>query len=133
MYFNKKKEARGNLFQGRFFSCVLDEEHLYKAIRYVELNPIRANLVSDLEDYYWSSAYTRLTGDESIKLNSIKEYLEIDDWLSYLKEPIDEEKIKKLKNHTQTGRPLGSSKFIKRIERKLGITITIQSPGRKRK
>ena len=56
IYFNKKWGSLGYLFQGIFFSCLLDEAHLYEAIRYVELNPIRANMVADLEDYYWSKA-----------------------------------------------------------------------------
>jgi putative transposase len=133
MYFNKKKGSPGHLFQGRFFSCLLYEEHLYEAIRYVELNPIRSNIVADLEDYYWSSAYTRLTGNIGIKLNSIREYLEIDDWKAYLQEPVDEGKIEKLKLNTKTGRPLGSDKFIAKLEKKLGIKITIESPGRKKK
>lgn len=35
-YFNRKKRAFGHLWQGRFYSCVLDDYHLYAAIRYIE-------------------------------------------------------------------------------------------------
>ena len=45
-YFNKKKGASGHLFQGRFHSSPLDKEHLYEALRYVELNPLRAGLIT---------------------------------------------------------------------------------------
>lgn len=41
-YFNKKYGITGKLLGDRFFSCLLDEEHLYEAIRYVELNPYKA-------------------------------------------------------------------------------------------
>jgi putative transposase len=133
MYFNKKKGAHGHLFQGRFFSCVLDEEHLYQAIRYVELNPLRANMVLNLEDYYWNSAYFRLTWNTAYKLDSIDNYFEITDWKTYLQEPLDEEKIAQLRTHTKTGRPLGNEKFIQKLEKKLGIKISIEKPGRKRK
>lgn len=133
MYFNKKKGAHGHLFQGRFFSCVLDDEHLYEAIRYVELNPLRANMVLNLEDYYWNSAYFRLTWNTAYKLDSIDNYFEITDWKTYLQEPLDEEKIAQLRTHTKTGRPLGNEKFIQKLEKKLGIKITIEKPGRKRK
>jgi len=40
-YYNKKINARGHLFQGRFFSCVLDERHMITCARYIERNPVR--------------------------------------------------------------------------------------------
>ena len=46
----------GRLWQGRFFSCPLDEEHLCAALRYVTGNPVRARLVRRAENYAWSSA-----------------------------------------------------------------------------
>jgi len=55
-YFNQKSGGNGHLWQGRFFSCVLDELHVYAAVRYVENNPVRANMVDKPEDYKWSSA-----------------------------------------------------------------------------
>jgi Transposase IS200 like len=53
---NRKTKATGHLWQGRFFSCILDEKHLYACIRYVENNPVRAGLVKRAEEYRWSSA-----------------------------------------------------------------------------
>ncbi|MDO8588590.1 MAG: transposase [Armatimonadota bacterium] len=47
---NAKLGWSGHLWQGRYFSTALDETHLWAAVRYVELNPVRA------EDYPWSSA-----------------------------------------------------------------------------
>src|SRR5438552_3548605 len=54
--FNLKYGLAGHLFQGRPFSTVLDERHFWSAIRYVELNPVRAGMVRHAEDYVWSSA-----------------------------------------------------------------------------
>jgi len=45
-YFNKKRNRKGHLWQGRFYSCVLDDSHLIAAARYIERNPVRAGLVS---------------------------------------------------------------------------------------
>ena len=39
---NFRERWRGHLWQGRFSSCVLDEKHLYAAVRYVEMNLVRA-------------------------------------------------------------------------------------------
>ena len=44
-YFNQKIGANGHLWQGRFFSCVLDEPHVYAAVRYVESNPVRVKMI----------------------------------------------------------------------------------------
>src|SRR5512143_1905780 len=53
---NWNKGICGRLWQGRFFSCPLDEEHLWAAIRYVERNPVRVRLARRAEQYPWSSA-----------------------------------------------------------------------------
>jgi len=44
---NFREKVRGYLFQGRFFSCPLDNSHLYSAVRYVERNPVRAKIVKN--------------------------------------------------------------------------------------
>jgi len=55
-YVNKRLKATGHLWQGRFFSCILDDKHLYRAIRYVENNPVRIKVVKKAWLYKWSSA-----------------------------------------------------------------------------
>jgi putative transposase len=52
--------VRGYLFQGRFGSCVLDENHLIAAARYIELNPVHAGMVGKPEEYPWSSTQFHL-------------------------------------------------------------------------
>jgi putative transposase len=52
---NFAEGVRGYLFQGRFGSCVLDEDHLAAAARYAELNPVRAGIVKEAWRYRWSS------------------------------------------------------------------------------
>lgn len=53
---NRRQESSGHVWQGRFFSCPLDEAHLYSAVRYVEMNPVRAGLCASPYQYEWSSA-----------------------------------------------------------------------------
>src|SRR5208337_4466498 len=54
------------LFQGRFASFVMDEDHLLTAARYVELNPVRAGLVQAPSRYRWSSAAAHLRGRDDV-------------------------------------------------------------------
>jgi putative transposase len=46
----------GHLYQGRFKSFPVEsDEHLYTVLRYVERNPVRANLVERAQEWRWSS------------------------------------------------------------------------------
>jgi REP element-mobilizing transposase RayT len=48
-YWNTVHRASGHVWQGRYYSCPLDEPHLWEALRYTELNPLRARLVATPE------------------------------------------------------------------------------------
>ena len=55
-YFNRSYKRSGALWEGRFRSCLVQEEtYLLKLYRYIELNPVRAGMVDDPADYSWSS------------------------------------------------------------------------------
>lgn len=55
-WFNFKHERVGHLVQGRFGSeCIDKQTYFEEVLRYVVLNPVRANLVRSPEDYEWSS------------------------------------------------------------------------------
>ena len=55
-YFNALHASSGHVWQGRYYSCALDPPHLWAALRYTELNPVRAGLVAEPEAFPWSSA-----------------------------------------------------------------------------
>lgn len=46
-YWNAAHRVCGHAWQGRFYSCPLDEGHLWRALRYVELNPVRAGIAAE--------------------------------------------------------------------------------------
>ncbi|MCK5863023.1 MAG: transposase, partial [Candidatus Hydrogenedentes bacterium] len=56
MHFNTRTAISGHVWQGRFSSCPLDEQHLWAAVRHVERNPVAAGIVERAEQYRWSSA-----------------------------------------------------------------------------
>ena len=55
-WLNVRRGETGHVWQNRYFSCPLDERHRWEALRYVELNPVRAGLVKEASEYRWSSA-----------------------------------------------------------------------------
>jgi putative transposase len=65
-YFNRHHTRTGTLWEGRFRSCpVLDEQYFLACQRYIELNPVRAQMVKKPEDYPWSSYRANAFGQTS--------------------------------------------------------------------
>jgi putative transposase len=61
-YFNARARQTGHLFQGRFGSLAMDEDHLIAAVRYVALNPVRARLVATASEWPHSSVRAHMAG-----------------------------------------------------------------------
>jgi putative transposase len=130
-YGNKKRGMCGHLWQGRFYSCILDEKHLFAAVRYVENNPVRADLVQEPDEYPWSSAkgHVKKSGD-IILCDKSYFHQDIENWLSYLKLDTDSDTVEGIRVKTRIGRPYGEDAFTAKLEKKLGIEITKRRPGR---
>jgi len=133
-YFNYKKRLKGHLWQGRFYSCILDKKHVYTAVRYVENNPVRAGIVKKPHSYKWSSACDHVKrGKESLLSHDCFLVEEIEDWLKYLQEKEDEQIIRNIKKCSMTGRPCGDDSFVKKLEKYLGRRLRALPWGRPRK
>lgn len=67
MWFNKRHDRTGHLFQDRFRSeCVEDDSYLLTVIRYIHQNPVKAGLVKNAEDYIWSSCRAYCSGYDNL-------------------------------------------------------------------
>jgi putative transposase len=125
--------VRGYLFQGRFSSCVLDESHLAAAARYVEMNPVRAGLVTVPWEYPWSSARFHMGIADYDALVTDRTLLGlVADWEDFLR-PTEGCAVKKLRQATRTGRPAGDEAFVTTVERLTGRDLSKARPGRPRK
>lgn len=106
---------QGHLWQERFFSVVMDEQHLLAAVRYAELNPVRAGLCESADSWRWSSVHAHLdeTTDVLVDVAPMRE--RITDWRTYL---ADDNGITNdtLRKHTSNGYPAGNPAFIKTLE-----------------
>lgn len=115
--FNRKYGVTGHLFQGRPFSCVLDNKHFWNAIRYVERNPVRAGIVARAEEYEWSSARAHCNHSPDSLLDP--EWVrndEIYNWKEWLADPDDTDYMREIRSKTLTGRPCGEEAFIRIVE-----------------
>jgi len=126
---NFREGVRGYLFQGRFFSCPLDEAHAVAAVRYVERNPVRAGLVRHAWDWRWSSAAFRVGLVAEDPLVEDRGAMGLaQDWRALLS--ADPEGSDRLRRHVRTGRPCGSRSFVETAERHLGRRLRPRPAGR---
>ena len=128
---NLREGWRGYLWQGRFHSFVMDEDHLIACARYVELNPVRAGLSAQPEDWRWSSAWAHLAGADDTLVRVRPMLSRIPDWSTFLRVGVEDAELERLRRHTNTGRPCGSEAWIAGLERLTGRTLRKQKPGPK--
>jgi putative transposase len=131
-YVNRKLGICGRLWQGRFFSCPLDESHLWAAIRYVERNPVRASMVRKAEDYPWSSAAAHCGVRSDPVLFPLPEPRPAPGagWSAWLIGEDDGVMLEQLRRQTRNGRPLGDQRFIAELEARLGRRVHALPKGR---
>lgn len=127
---NFRENWRGHLWQGRFSSFPMDGQYLRAAVRYVERNPVRANMVSQAEDYRWSSAKLHVNHEVDDLITHFPLIDEIKNWRSYLSDTNDD-LIHELRKNQSTGRPVGNDEFIKKLESESGLILKKQKPGPK--
>jgi putative transposase len=130
--FNRKYGFCGHLWQARFYSCPLDEEHLWHAVRYVERNPVRGGIVVRAVDYPWSGAGPHVLGERDRYLDAGLPLVEvIRDWSGWLAEDDQSETMLAIRTATATGRACGSDRFISEVESRLGRSLRPRKRGRK--
>ena len=65
-YVNRTYRRSGTLWEGRFRSCLTQEEdYVLGCYRYIELNPVRATMVAHPAEYPWSSYRANAQGEAS--------------------------------------------------------------------
>ncbi len=132
-YINELQKRSGHLWQNRFFSCPLDTRHFWAAMQYIERNPVRANLVEHPADYKYSSAAAHVTQKDPLGLINIKKWREISngiDWEEVLSRRENEKYVGLIRRHFRTGRPLGTDKFLSKVESYLGKRLRPLPIGR---
>jgi len=134
-YANAVQGRSGHFWQNRFYSCPVEDCHTGRVMAYIELNPVRAGLVSSAREYRWSSAAVHLgLRTESRGLLDLKWWEDRwskQDWNSMLgAASCDEESVRVA---THTGRPIGSNQFVNDLEKQLGRRLQPQIGGRPKK
>jgi putative transposase len=135
-YWNARNSSSGHVWQGRFYSCPLDETHLWRALRYVEMNPVRAGMVPEATQWPWSSAAAHCGSGAPPALLEMAHWRKrwtATEWIDYLAARESASDVATLRQYTHTGRPLGSEEFVAHLERSTLRALVPRKPGRPKK
>jgi putative transposase len=141
-YVNARYQRTGTLWEGRFRSSLIEsDQYLLTCYRYIELNPVRSNIVARPGEYRWSSFNCNAGGKIDDLVNPHETYLSLGKTeaarlLAYrrlFRDAIDNHDIKTIRDHVNQGKVLGSEAFRNRVEAILNCRARLSAPGRPRR
>jgi putative transposase len=135
-YWNGQQSSTGHVWQGRFYSCPLDEGHLWEGLRYVELNPVRAGMVEEPQLWAWSSAAAHCgfaSPDPILEMRHWTNRWTVAEWRCFLAGSASRAELGALRRFTHTGRPLGTDEFVAGLESTMLRPLALRKRGRPKK
>jgi putative transposase len=135
-YWNARQSSTGHVWQGRFYSCPLDESHLWAALRYTELNPVRAGMTESAQLWRWSSAAAHCVEQEPDAMLAMQPWRKRwtpTEWRDFLSCEESADDLRALRHSTHTGRPLGRPEFVAALEQATSRSLAPQKGGRPKK
>jgi putative transposase len=128
---NRRQKWTGHLWQGRFSSFPMDDTYLLAAVKYIEMNPVRARLAPDPYAWQWSSAKAHVDRQDDLLVKVAPLLKIVGEWRQFLSEA-DEEEVNKIRAHERTGRALGAESFLDSLEHSLQRIVKPKKAGRKK-
>jgi putative transposase len=138
-YFNCTYDRSGTLWEGRYKSClVASDNYLLCCYRYIEMNPVRAKLVSEPAKYHWSSYQCNALGKHSDLITLHGNYLNLGDtqkersvkYQNLFKDAIGCELLTEIRESTNKNMAIGSERFKDEIEACHQRRVKSKLPGR---
>ena len=125
----------GHLYQGRYKSFLCEEDKYFlQLVRYVERNPLRANLVDKADTWQWGSIYRRMRGSpEQKKILSEWPVRVPSDYPSFLNEPQTLVELESIRIAMRRGNPFGSEMWMDNAVKKFNLETTTKPRGRPKK
>ena len=125
----------GHLYQGRFKSFVVQTDaHVLTVCRYVERNPLRAQLVDRAEAWRWSSLWQTTNGDTPQQvLLSEWPISRPTDWMAWVNAEEGAAELPRLRQSVVHGQPFGQTEWVTMMIERFGLVSTVRSEGRPKK
>jgi putative transposase len=123
----------GHVYQGRFKAFPVETKDYFLTVcRYVERNPLRANLVTKAEDWPWSSLAQRCRMRNTVPLEAWP-ILPPLNWLELVNGLQTQAEVEALRQSIASGRPYGSDSWVGSVASDFGLPERARRPGRPRK
>jgi len=141
-YVNRVYRRSGTLWEGRFRSCLVQEEdYLLGCQRYIEMNPVRANMVAHPADYKWSSYRANAQGERNalVQSHALYEALESDEisrqaaYRELFRYELEPGLVDEIRRATNGNFVLGSGRFAAEVSSMIGRRAIPGQSGRPRK
>ena len=141
-YFNRDYRRSGTLWEGRYKSCLVQDEHyLLSCYRYIELNPVRADMVADPAQYRWSSYHANALDKFTTLITPHPEYLRLgldeasrrESYRRMFQRRIDAPLITEVRDALNQGLVLENERFKDDVEIILRRKVRLGKPGPLRK
>jgi len=132
---HRRRVGYGHVYQNRFKSFPVETDHyFYQLVRYVERNPVRAELVTDAVAWKWSSLWVRDQGttDQRAWLSVWPAPCPCG-WRTLVNLPQSEAELAAIRRSVQRGAPLGSPEWARTTAEQMGLESTLRPRGRPRK
>jgi putative transposase len=140
-YVNFVYKRRGTLWEGRFKSSLVDQEqYLLTCYRYIELNPVRANMVEQPQDYRWSSYAHHALGKHDDLIGDHPLYVALGNtaetrraaYRELFRYQLDDADITEILTSLNKGLAVGAERFKDQIETVLARSVRPGQAGRKK-
>lgn len=132
-YLNVRRRTSGHLWQARYHSVAMEPPYCWRALAYVERNPVRAGMVAAALNYRWSSAAARLglaAAPAWLDLRSWNQHWTNEEWLQMLGDKSGDQKTRtEFLEATLSGNPMGQA-LTERLETQLGRKLRRGKAGR---
>jgi putative transposase len=131
--YHKHYRGSGHVWQGRFKAFPIEaDEHYLTVLRYVERNPLRAELVERAQDWRWSSLHetSRLFTDGLLHAGPLPRSAS---WTRHVNAPQTEAELARLRKCVERGTPFGDAEWVHQTATDLGLESTLRPRGRPRK
>ena len=141
-YINQTYRRTGTLWEGRYKSSLVDSDnYLLTVYRYIELNPVRAQMVNHPLEYPWSSYQTNALGKRNELITPHFNYLALGkndterhkNYSQLFEKSISANTLERIRNSTNKAWVLGNNHFKKQIEEQIGRRVTPLKRGGDRK
>jgi putative transposase len=130
-----KTNGTGPLYQGRYKSFMIqNDSHFLAVLKYIERNPVRADLVKKAEDWRWGSAWRRIHGSTQQKKILAESPVALPSkYQTWVNTPESPRELDQIRNSVARSAPYGNESWVEKTVKQFNLSSTLRDPWRPKK